>query len=175
MIVGNDSGSAYIFDAAARLTEDTGVNLRDRVTSHATPELTAVFTESIFGQDDDVTVHDPNGAPVLPDRVTGWGSDVLTLHFDTPLTVEGDYTVMLRGSGTMTDAAGNPLRGGGDDVVMVFTLDTVAPASPVAPDLAALSDTGISNVDNLTNDATPTFHAAGARLLPLVLRRHVNQ
>ena len=77
------------------------------------------------------------------------------------MTLDGQYTVTLRGTGAITDAAGNPLDGGADATV-TFTLDTVAPAAPAAPDLQASSDTGVSDTDNLTNDNTPTFDAAGA-------------
>jgi uncharacterized delta-60 repeat protein len=42
------------------------------------------------------------------------------------------------------------------------TVDTVAPAVPAAPDLAASSDSGISTTDNITNDSTPTINVAGA-------------
>src|SRR5690606_3538151 len=34
---------------------------------------------------------------------------------------------------------------------------TQAPLAPSTPDLAASSDTGTSNTDNITNDTTPTF------------------
>ncbi|QIN81379.1 hypothetical protein GBA63_01120 [Rubrobacter tropicus] len=36
-------------------------------------------------------------------------------------------------------------------------VDGIAPRQPGALDLAAASDTGLSNTDNVTNDATPTF------------------
>jgi hypothetical protein len=35
--------------------------------------------------------------------------------------------------------------------------DATAPSPPSTPDLAAASDSGVSNTDNLTNDTTPTF------------------
>ncbi|HYN99437.1 MAG TPA: Ig-like domain-containing protein, partial [Actinomycetota bacterium] len=37
------------------------------------------------------------------------------------------------------------------------TVDTVAPNPPSTPDLAAASDSGSSNTDNVTNDSTPVF------------------
>ena len=43
-----------------------------------------------------------------------------------------------------------------------FTLDTTAPAAPGAPDLAATSDHGASNTDNITNATTPTFTGTAA-------------
>ena len=55
---------------------------------------------------------------------------------------------------TATDRAGNvsPVS-----LIRTVTVDTVAPAAPATPDLAAASDSGVSNIDNLTNDATPTL------------------
>src|SRR5262249_50869708 len=40
---------------------------------------------------------------------------------------------------------------------MTIILDTIAPAAPSTPDLAAGRDTGASPTDNVTNDTTPTF------------------
>jgi hypothetical protein len=39
----------------------------------------------------------------------------------------------------------------------VIVLDTTAPAAPSAPDLAAGSDSGVSNTDNITTVTTPLF------------------
>ncbi|NJL22549.1 MAG: hemagglutinin, partial [Leptolyngbyaceae cyanobacterium SM1_3_5] len=38
-----------------------------------------------------------------------------------------------------------------------LTIDTTPPAKPVLPDLTAATDSGSSNSDNITSDATPTF------------------
>lgn len=38
-----------------------------------------------------------------------------------------------------------------------WTVDTTAPAIPLAPDLTPTSDTGVSNTDDITGDTTPTF------------------
>jgi hypothetical protein len=40
---------------------------------------------------------------------------------------------------------------------LTVTIDTVAPATPGAPDLAATSDTGTRDDDNITRDNTPEF------------------
>ncbi|MCY2990701.1 MAG: Ig-like domain-containing protein, partial [Planctomycetota bacterium] len=47
-------------------------------------------------------------------------------------------------------------------IEFTFTLDTVAPGAPGTPDLMPESDTGISDADNLTSDALPTFRVTGA-------------
>ncbi|HEV7286172.1 MAG TPA: DUF4347 domain-containing protein, partial [Kaistia sp.] len=67
--------------------------------------------------------------------------------------------ITLNGA-TIRDAAGTP-----DDATLTYaqvnnasaTVDTVAPSAPGTPDLAAGSDTGSSNTDNITSDTTPTF------------------
>ena len=75
--------------------------------------------------------------------------------FTTSAQSDGTYAYSV----TAVDAAGN--ESGPSNSVSV-TIDTVAPASPSAPDLSADSDTGVSNSDNITNDVTPTFDVVGA-------------
>ena len=159
--LGSYSGSAYVSRVAGPLDDDTGQSLRDMVTSDTTPELTWLSSETLYGQDGAITVLDPNGDPVTPDSITGWESDTLTITFTTPLTVDGEYTVTLSGAGAITDAAGNALNDGVDEVV-TFTLFTVVSGVPAAPDLQASSDTGASDSDNVTADTMPTFEATGA-------------
>jgi uncharacterized repeat protein (TIGR02059 family) len=60
-------------------------------------------------------------------------------------TVPGEYTIDLQ----VSDGIAAP-------VDHSYTL-TVAPAAPTAPDLKVDSDTGTSDIDDLTNDTTPTF------------------
>ncbi|HBO44685.1 MAG TPA: hypothetical protein DD670_12285, partial [Planctomycetaceae bacterium] len=158
---GSSSGSAYIFGPFLHLADDTGVSSHDEATNDATPTLSITFTESIYGRNGDVTILDPNSDPVVPDSITGWGSDTLVIVFSEPLTVEGEYTVTLSGMSTITDVAGNAIQNGENETV-TFTLDTVAPTAPAAPNLQMASDTGISNSDNITSDNTPTFDIAGA-------------
>ncbi|WP_306394695.1 Ig-like domain-containing protein [Telluria beijingensis] len=58
------------------------------------------------------------------------------------------------GAGSYVDPAGNN-GGAGAPVELVF--DTKAPDASSAPDLEAASDTGTSDVDDITGDTTPTF------------------
>jgi GTP:adenosylcobinamide-phosphate guanylyltransferase len=57
-------------------------------------------------------------------------------------------------SASATDVAGNVSTLSGE---LVVTIDTVAPATPGAPMLDPLSDTGSSSTDGITNDTTPTL------------------
>ena len=43
-------------------------------------------------------------------------------------------------------------------VTATYVIDTVPPAAPSTPDLAATSDDGASSTDNVTTDTTPTFN-----------------
>jgi hypothetical protein len=61
-------------------------------------------------------------------------------------------------SATATDAAGNVSA---TSTALSVTIDTAA-AAPAAPDLAAGSDSGVSNTDNITNAANPVFAGSGA-------------
>jgi hypothetical protein len=61
-------------------------------------------------------------------------------------------------SATATDAAGNVSAA---SAALSVTIDTAA-AAPAAPDLAAGSDSGSSNTDNITNAANPVFTGSGA-------------
>ncbi|KPK77995.1 MAG: hypothetical protein AMJ79_01475, partial [Phycisphaerae bacterium SM23_30] len=89
---------------------------------------------------------------------------------NTTADADGSYSVTLEagdlaeGANAVdiyyVDAAGNSSADSADATV---TLDTIANAPAVAPDLAAGSDTGLDNGDDYTNDTTPTFTgAAGA-------------
>lgn len=57
---------------------------------------------------------------------------------------------------TLSDAAGNP----GAAVHANAVLDKTAPPPPSQPDLDPVSDTGVSNGDDITSDATPTLVGA---------------
>ena len=108
------------------LSDDTGVSHSDQITSDTTPVLTFVFSEVTDGTNDAVRVTKPSGGEVVPDSISGWGTNTLTVSFTSPLPEDGQYSLTLSGSSTITDAAGQPLNGGVDEV-RHFTLDTTAP------------------------------------------------
>ena len=120
--------------------EDTGMDPGDKLTNDTTPEPTFTFSEAVFGDDSDIEVLDPGFGVVVLDSITGWGSDTLIVTFTTPLVMDGQYTVTLKGAATITDEAGNALNDGSDEIV-TFTLNTTTP---------------VVTVNNLlTNDTTP--------------------
>ncbi len=78
-----------------------------------------------------------------------------TLSPNSDLTSDTIYVATLKGGeGGVEDLAGNTLAA--DETWSFTTADTEAPAAP-SIDLEAASDTGSSDTDYLTNDATPTL------------------
>ena len=119
---------------------DTGSSSTDNNTSDSTPTMSAAGGAT----GDTVTFTATNG------------STSVTCSYVVPATsctlgtlTDGTWDI----SATITDASGNrsPSSSG-----LSLLIDTT-PANPVAPDLAANSDSGDSQSDNVTNDKTPTF------------------
>ena len=119
---------------------DTGSSSTDNNTSDSTPTMSAAGGAT----GDTVTFTATNG------------STSVTCSYVVPATsctlgtlTDGTWDI----SATITDASGNrsPSSSG-----LSLLIDNT-PANPVAPDLAANSDSGDSQSDNVTNDKTPTF------------------
>jgi hypothetical protein len=110
------------------LFEDTGVRSDDKLTNDTTPTLTFVFSRPVQGVNSDIQITDPNGIVVVPDSISGWDTNTVTVIFATPLVTDGQYTVMLKE--TIRDAQGTPLNNGEGEIVS-FILDTNGPAVTV--------------------------------------------
>ncbi len=101
-----------------------------------------------------ITVHD--GATLLGSRTIGdTGTGVLTL----PTLPAGANTLKV----TATDAAGNAVT---TDVSIEIDVEALPPS---APDLADVSDLGLSSTDDLTGDTTPTFTGSAEALSTVTL------
>lgn len=131
--------------------DDSGASSTDDVTAVATPRLTgsaepaAAVELAADGVVAGTSAADGAGAfTIAPAAALGDGARALTVR--------------------AIDAAGNR---SGSSPALVVTIDTVAPATPAAPDLAAASDSGPSNTDDYTNDTTPTL-AGSAEAAALV-------
>jgi large repetitive protein len=114
--------------------------------------VTFTFSEAVTGfSNTDLTIE--NGA--LSAVSSGDGGLTWTATF-TPAGGLTDATnlITLDNSG-VADAVGNAGTGTTDS--NNYAIDSEIPAAPSTPDLDAGSDTGASNTDNVTNDATPTF------------------
>lgn len=119
----------------------------DITTNHGTVVFSFQFSEAVVGfTADDVTLTNAEAGAftvVDPD----------TYRLEASPVADGAVTVSVA-SHSVQDRAGNSLPSGRS---VTITSDTQAPEIPSAPDLAPASDTGVSDTDNLTNDARPTF------------------
>jgi Ca2+-binding RTX toxin-like protein len=126
------------------MTDDTdnGSSHTDNLTNDTTPTFFG-FTEG----NSTVTLYDTDGTTVLGTGVSGvvgeWSVTVSALS-------AGEHTITAKA----TDKAGN-VSGAANGTQL--TIDLTAPSAPSAPDLAAGSDNGVSDSDDLTNIVTPTF------------------
>ena len=125
---------------------DTGESDTDDVTSDNTPAFDVTA-------EPDSTVRIYKGDDPSPlGSATADGSGVARVISDQ--LADGTYSI----TATAEDAAGNVSDSSATISVMVDSeIDTGAPAAPSRPDLAADSDTGASDTDDVTNDTTPTF------------------
>ncbi len=130
--------------AALASSSDTGI-LGDAKTADTTPTISGTGTPG-----DTITVKDGSGNVIATATVAPDGSWSATPT--TPLA-DGLHNLAV----TATDPAGNT----GPATTVPVTIDATAPAAP-SPDVAAASDTGSSNTDNLTSDTTPTISGTGA-------------
>ena len=125
------------------------------------PDLSAASDLGTSTTDDITKTNNPiiigtnelNAVVILYDGTTQIGVVTTTTtaySITSSILADGPHTL----TATATDIAGNlgPSSGG-----ITITIDTVAPVAPSTPVLTAASDTGISNIDGITKDRTPTF------------------
>ncbi|WP_416547868.1 beta strand repeat-containing protein [Limnohabitans sp. DCL3] len=129
-------------DVAA--SSDSGSSNTDNVTSDTTPTIAGT---GVAG--DTITVTMPGTGEVLTTTVDSSGNWSVT---PTQPLAQGTANVSV----TATDPAGNISL----PTLVPVTIDTTAPAAPPA-DVAASSDSGSSNTDNVTSDTTPTIAGTG--------------
>ncbi|MGH2477673.1 MAG: Ig-like domain-containing protein, partial [Candidatus Limnocylindrales bacterium] len=139
------------------------------------PDLTAASDSGVSGIDDATNDASPTftgtaeaGSTVtLYAGVTQKGSATADGSGDWMITAstitDGTYAITV----TATDGATNVSDP--SDPLSV-TIDTVAPAAPSVPDLAATSDSGASDSDDVTSDATPTIAGTGETGSSLTVR-----
>ncbi len=86
-------------------------------------------------------------------------TSVTTSSFTVTASSCGEGTVTPRLAASSVAPAGGGTGPGANADGNTVTIDRTAPAAPSAVDLAAASDTGSSNTDNVTKDNTPTMSA----------------
>ncbi|SHN44159.1 Ig-like domain (group 3) [Duganella sacchari] len=153
-LAGNDgaiASQAYQIDTVAptitvgslSLSADTGASSSDFITQTAAQTISATLSTSL-GAGDILYASKDNGA-----TWTNISSSVSGTAVSWSTSLTGSSTLKFK----VTDVAGND----GTVASQTYTIDTTAPAAPSTPDLAAGSDSGSSNTDNLTNNTTPTI------------------
>jgi hypothetical protein len=131
--------------AALAPASDSGAS-GDRLTNDTTPTLTGTGTAG-----DTIRVTLPGGA-VLVTTVAADGTWSVT---------PGDAQALANGANTLTVTAVDPAGNASSATPLTITVDSAA-AAPSPMDLAASSDTGSSDTDNLTRLTTPTLTGSGA-------------
>ena len=115
---------------------DTGSSNTDNITSNARPTFVGTATEGVQVQ-------------LFSDGVRYDTADIVngnyTLVPETPLS-EGQHVITVKA----LNAAGDPSDASGE---LTVEIDSTAPDTPGAPDLAPESDLGPSNEDNITTTA----------------------
>jgi hypothetical protein len=128
-------------------------------TGAATVAYTATFAEPVTGVDaTDFALAATSTATGTISNVTGSGATyTITV---TGVTGNGTLGLNLIDDDSIQDIAGNPLggtgAGNGNFTGQAYDIDTTPPAV-TTPVLAAASDSGVSNTDDITNVTLPTF------------------
>lgn len=119
---------------------DTGPSNSDNITNIAAPDFTGSCTNG-----ETIALY-IDGAKSAASQVCA--SNVYSLS--SPVTIaDGSHAISI----SATDIAGNE---GSQSAALSVTIDTTAPTAST-PDLTSASDSGSSNSDDITNDATPSF------------------
>ena len=128
-------------------TSDTGVSNSDNITSDSTPtiEFSAIPTG------DTVTVTATRGGVSVSCTFVASPTDN---SCDLPSLTDGVWVI----TATRTDGNSNVSS---VSSATSLEIDTVSPAASGLPNLATSSDTGLSDSDNITGDATPFIEIGG--------------
>lgn len=144
---------------SATLIQNNTLNAGDTVTA------TINFNEAVTVTGAPQLALDIGGTAVFASYAGGTGTTALTFSY-TILAGQTDangiavaLNSLALNSGTIKDAAGNVATLNHAAVAdnANYMVDTIAPATPSAPDLAAASDSGSSSTDDNTRNTAPTF------------------
>jgi hypothetical protein len=122
-------------------SSDKGSSITDNITNFTLPTLAGKAEANAIVSLYDATTLVGTG---LADASGNW-----QITLTQPLT-DGAHSFNIKA----TDVAGNVSA---QSTSLAVTIDTAAPLTPTGLDLATASDTGLSNVDNVTNIATPNI------------------
>ena len=143
------SSASFVLDTSAPATpitpdmiatNDTGSSNSDNITSNASASYIVAA-----GGNAGLTIY-VDGVQAAAHFGTSGADAIITL--DAALS-DGTHSIAYR----QTDAQGNSST----SVALSVSIDTAAPATPVAPDMTATTDLGASNSDNITSNTSPAF------------------
>jgi len=118
----------------------------------------AAFDEIVSGVDAaDFSVNGATTATVTNVAQTSPTTFLVTVSGGDLANFDGSVNLNLAAAAAITDVAGNALVIAEPGTDETYILDNTAPNPPTGLDLQALSDTGVSNTDDLTADTTPTI------------------
>ncbi|HYE86990.1 MAG TPA: Ig-like domain-containing protein [Vicinamibacterales bacterium] len=125
-------------------------------TSTTSIDYDVTFSESVTGVDaGDFSLTATGTAAASIASVVGGGM-TYTVTVDT-LSGDGTLRLDLNNSGTGIKNGNNVDIASGYTSGSTYTLDHTAPSAPSTPDMTSGTDSGTSNIDNITSDDTPTF------------------
>ncbi|MGO4396168.1 Ig-like domain-containing protein, partial [Variovorax sp. M-6] len=131
--------------AITSITDDTGTSAHDFVTSDTSLTINGTLTQALAsGQRAQITVDGGRSWQDVVVSGTSWS------YVDSRTLSDGQYDYTVR----VISAAG--VAGSIDQKTV--TIDTQSPTNKTTVDLAAESDWGLSNTDNITANVTPTIN-----------------
>ncbi|RCS42125.1 hypothetical protein DTL42_20050 [Bremerella cremea] len=164
--------------ATAKVAVDTGISATDNITNDidGNGDNSAIvgtitdfskITKAIVKIDGKATSIDLAAAPsinaiTVGDNEITFGLSIADLDalLGSSVVDSGSHTLTIETEDELGNTSITPFS-------LVFQFDTTAPNAPTGVDLAAESDSGTSNTDNITNDTTPTISVtaeAGTRV-----------
>lgn len=167
----DNAGPVYLQDVTLDTVAPTLSIASDVARLKAGQSATITFT---FSEDPGMSFHwdgNGNGGSVVVSGGTlsalSGDGPVRTAVFTPDADTNGGSASITVPAGSYQDLAGNAGSAGASPAL---SFDTLAPAAPSAPLLAAGSDTGISASDNLTANERPTFSGSAESGTTVILR-----
>jgi hypothetical protein len=135
-----------------RAADDTGISDSDNLTTSATLGINiplVVSGSTVHSAGQTLSLIDGSGIAIVSTVLTS--ADIANGSFLFTYTVPSDGTYVF--TSKVTSAGNSEVSASSLNV----TVDNRLPGAPGAPDLLAISDSGVSSSDNITSTLTPTF------------------
>ena len=100
------------------LPKDIGTRSADTLTNiETTTQPILTFSENVYSEGNDVRIFKTNSNLVIADSISNWGNNTMRIEFNTPLILDGEYTVTLNLKRIIKDETSKPINGRLDHVV----------------------------------------------------------